>query len=365
MILRMRLAYGVLRRVFGQWITPPLAGAALTLLRLLVICGRGLDSLVSGRFRRAQLRSPVVIVGNPRTGTTFLQRYLVDHGVGCGQELWRMLYASLVVQFFVRPFLPILEIISPARHHSTVAHQTSLSSVETDDVSFLFRYFDGFFLYGFFLAFDDEERVDLFDPRLRDTTGRDFSWLEGCWRRSMVAHRSDRVVAKLFSLSARLPSFQARFPDAKVLYMARDPLSVLPSAMSLVTGVLDKKFGFWTLDEGLRNRYLERLYLALVDLMHRFHQDWEGGQIDREKVFIVRYDRMMSDFDGLMEDLLKFIDHPPDAAFRASIAEQAEKQRAHRSGHRYDLSKFGLTEDRIRADCAFLYQGLLAESATP
>ena len=111
-------------------------------------------------------------------------------------------------------------------------------------MSFLFRYFDGFFLYGFFLAFDDEERIDLFDPKLRDTTERDFAWLEACWKRSLVAHRSSRVVAKLFSLSPRLPQFQARFPDAKVLYMARDPLSVIPSAMSLVTGVLDKKFGF-------------------------------------------------------------------------------------------------------------------------
>ncbi len=364
MILRMRLAYGVLRRVFGQWLSPPFVAIALSLLRFSVICGQGLDRLFSGRLRQTELRSPVIIVGNPRTGTTFLQRFLVKNGIGCGQELWRMLYASLVIQFFVRPFLPLLEKISPARHHSTAAHQTSLSSVETDDVSFLFRYFDGFFLYGFFLAFDDEERVDLFDPRLRDTTGRDFTWLEACWKRSLVAHRADRVVAKLFSLSARLPAFQKRFPDAKVLYMARDPLSVIPSAMSLVTGVLDKKFGFWKLDADLRARYLERLYLALVDLMRRFTEDWEAGHIDRDKVFIVRYDRMMADFDGMMAELLQFIGHAPDSELVATIEAQAEKQRAYKSGHAYDLGRFGLDEARIREDCRFLYEGLLAGPAT-
>jgi hypothetical protein len=359
----MGLAYRVLRKVFGQWITPLFAGLGFSLLRLLVVMGQALDLVLSSRLRKTELRSPVVIVGNPRTGTTFLQRFLVDNGVGCGQELWRMLYASLVVQFFVRPFLPLLEKLSPARHHSTVAHKTSLVSVETDDVSFLFRYFDGFFLYGFFLAFDEEEHVDLFDPRLRDTTERDFRWLERCWRRSMVAHRSDRVVAKLFSLSPRLSRFQERFGDARVLYMVRDPLSVIPSAMSLVTGVLDKKFGFWSLDEGLRARYLERLYLALVDLMRRFHEDWEGGRIDRERVFIVRYDRMMADFDGLMEEMLTFIGHTPDESFKARIATQAEKQRAYRSGHAYDLSRFGLDEARIRQDCRFLYEGMLATPA--
>ena len=149
MVLRMKLAYRVIRRVFGQWIAPLFAGLGFTLLRLSVIVGQAIDRLLSGRLRKTELRSPIVIVGNPRTGTTFLQRYLVKSGVGCGQELWRMLYASLTLQVFVRPLLPLLEKISPARHHSTAAHKTSLSSVETDDVSFLFRYFDGFFLYAF------------------------------------------------------------------------------------------------------------------------------------------------------------------------------------------------------------------------
>ena len=38
-----------------------------------------------------------------------------------------------------------MEKISPAKHHSTDAHKTSLASIETDDVSLLFRFFDGFF----------------------------------------------------------------------------------------------------------------------------------------------------------------------------------------------------------------------------
>src|SRR5690606_40367065 len=53
-------------------------------------------------------------------------------------------------------------------------------------------------------------------------------------------------LAKLFSLSARLPQFLDRFPDAQILYMARDPLAIIPSTMSLVTGPLDRAFGFWS-----------------------------------------------------------------------------------------------------------------------
>ena len=104
----------------------------------------------------------------------------------------------------------------------------------------LFRYLDGFFLYGFFLSFDEEDRLPWFDPRVRDTSKRDFDWLDALWRRSLVLHKAERNIAKLFSFAVRLPQFLERFPEAQILYMARDPLSVIPSSMSLVIGVLDR-----------------------------------------------------------------------------------------------------------------------------
>ena len=37
----------------------------------------------------------------------------------------------------------------------------------------------------------------------------------------------------------------------------------------------------------------------------------------------------------------------------------AVKQRAYKSEHKYDLAKYGLTEEKIRKDCAFLYETFL------
>ena len=84
---------------------------------------------------------------------------------------------------------------------------------------------------------------------------------------------SDRTVGKLFSLSANLPEFLERFPDSKILYIIRDPLSVIPSGLSLVTSVLDKKFDFWKKPEEKRNHFINRLYEGLVQLLLRFHSD--------------------------------------------------------------------------------------------
>lgn len=354
-------AYGVVRRRFGAWFSPLLTSLLFVGLRLGVAIGQWCDWIFFRQLKRKKMASPIVIVGNPRTGTTFLQRFLHDSRVGVGQQLWRMLYPSLTLQWFIKPFLPVLEKISPARHHSTIAHDTSLTSVETDDVSVFFRYLDGFFLYGFILAHADEDLVDTVDVRYRDTSNRDFAWLNELWMRSATAQNADRVVAKLFSLGPRLPQFLSAFPEAKILYMVRDPVSVIPSGLSLVTGVLDKRFGFWSLSEEQCQRYCDRLYKALVELLRRFHDDWQSGKIDRTKVFIVKFPRLMNDFNGLMTEILKFVDHEASPALISRITDQAEKQRSYQSKHKYDLLKFGLTEDQIRSDCSFVYTTFLSD----
>ena len=222
-----------------------------------------------------------MIVGNPRSGTTFLHRYLVKNGIGTGSQLWQMLYPSIILQKLIKPFIPYLEKVSPTRYHTSDAHATSLQSVETDDVAIFFRYIDGFFLY------------------------------------------------------------------------------VKPSVLSLVTGVLDKRFGFWNLPAEKRQHFINCLYNGLVMLLLRFHEDWGNGSIDQSRVFIVRFDRIMTDFDNLMDEVLEFIDYIPSEVLKADIQKTAEKQRDFQSKHEYDLEKFGLTEEQIKSDCAPVYETFL------
>jgi|TARA_B110000438_G_scaffold61230_1_gene61513 hypothetical protein len=356
---RVTRAYLIVGKTFNIWITPLLTGILILLLRLTVFIGRSIDHLIFRSIRRP-LKNPIIIVGNPRSGTTFLHRFLIKQGIGTGSQLWQMIYPSVIIQKILKPFLPLMESISPARHHSTAAHKTSLDSIETDDVSLFFRYLDGFFFYGFLLTFDDEDLFPWVDPTIRDTSKRDFSWFESMWKRSLTSNNSDRYIGKLFSLSSNLPMFQKRFSDAKVLYMIRDPLSVIPSGLSLVTGVLDKKFNFWSLDDSIKQRFIDRLYKALVELLNRFHKDWENNKINKEKVLIVRFDSMMSNFEDLMDDILSFIDVEKNEVLLKAIEEAATQQRQYKSGHKYDLKKFGITEEQIKKDCANIYNTFLA-----
>ena len=329
-------------------------------MRSIVSIGLMLDRVFFPKLRKPKIIKPIIIVGNPRSGTTFLQRYLIKSGLGIGSELWQIIYPSRLLQKMIRPLLPLLEKISPARHHSTAAHKTSLSSVETDDVGLFFKYFDGFFLYGFILAFDNKDLFDFFDPKIRNTNKRDFNWFEIVWSR-IVFGKNKPYLGKLFSLSTSLPAFQKRFPDAKILYMIREPLNVIPSGLSLVTGVLDKRFGFWNLDKEIRDQYLLRLYNALIELLKRFHYDWVNNNIDKSKVLIVKYDKMMSNFDDLMNDILKFVDVEPSDELIKEIKKTTLDQKNYISEHKYDLKKFNLTEEKIKADCHFVYETFLVK----
>ena len=356
---RLNKAYLTIGHSFGIWISPIFSGLLIFILRLMISLGMFMDKIFYPSIRKRQITNPVVIVGNPRSGTTFLHRFLVKNKIGAGAQLWQLLYPSVLIQICIRPLLPILELISPTRHHSTEAHKTSLRSVETDDASILFRYFDGCFLYGFILSWAEEDLFEWFDPKIRDTSARDFNWLESIWNRVLKQSSNDKIIAKLFSISANLPRFMTRFPDAKILYMVRDPLSVIPSGLSLITGVLDKRFGFWDLPEDKRKRYIERLYKALVTLLIRFHDDWVNDRIDRSKVMIVRFDKMMENFDGLMSEIIKFLNCDPSEELLDTISQRSESQRKFKSKHLYDLEKFGLSSEQIRSDCSKIYETFL------
>lgn len=362
MFQRLKLIYQVLAGKFKVRVIPLFLVWGYLGLRLNVWFFMSLDNVFFPKLATTKVVKPIIIVGNPRTGTTFLQRWLVDNGFGVGQHLYRSLYPSIILQKLIRPFLPVMERFSPARFHNTAAHDTNLGSIETDDVTAFFRYLDGFFLYGFILAWHDDDLKPMVDPKVRDTSVRDFDWFEAVWRRNLVAQGGTRQIAKLFSTGPRTPAFLARFPDAHILYMVRDPLEVIPSTFSLVTGVLDKAFDYWKLPADLRDRYNERLYLACVDLFRYFHEDWTSGRIDKSRVMVVSYDRMMKDFDGLMAEMAVFFDMKPTPEQMAAIKKTADEQRAYESKHKYKLEKYGLDADRIRRDCAFVYDTWLPKS---
>ena len=68
---------------------------------------------------------------------------------------------------------------------------------------------------------------------------------------------------------------------------------------------------------------------------------------------------MMGDFDILMNNILDFLKVDKDDELIKEIKRTSEKQKRYQSRHKYNLEKFGLTENEIRTDCKKIYDTFL------
>lgn len=324
-----------------------------------LIIGQGIMRFVRRLFMfpvqlNPKQHNPIVIGGLPRTGTTFLQRFLHEQKIGKGQTLFAQLFPSPMLQKVLRPLVPVLERISPTRHHDPKIHKTGFMQVETDEAGLFFQQLDGFFLYAFFWALDDEEQLPYFDIRNRNETRRDFAWLSRCWSLN-TNNEVIRPLAKLFGIGAAIPEFLEYFPQGKIIYTARDPREVIPSTLSLLRTVLQERYDWNEISHDKQMRYYSRICDALIELMRRFHQAWEAEKIDRSRCLILPYELLKSDFDGVMNRICSFVGHDLSPSSLQAIHDISMKQKTRQSLHKYRLDDFGLDESGLIEKTSFFH----------
>ena len=104
---RIITVYLTLGRNFGIWISGLFLGFFILILRFIVSIFMFLDYVFFPSLINKKIKNPIVIVGNPRSGTTFLHRYLIKNGIGAGSQLWQLIYTSITLQKLIKPILPI------------------------------------------------------------------------------------------------------------------------------------------------------------------------------------------------------------------------------------------------------------------
>lgn len=298
--------------------------------------------------RSPPLEAPVFLVGAPRTGTTFLQRLLVELGVGQGLSLGRMWLPSNPVQALVGRRLGALDALGPGRFHAPEAHATGMAAVETEDAALLFRFLDGFLAYAFFGALGETERR--YDPADPVSTARDLDWLDLLWRGRALA-RPGRTVAKAASFGLRVRALAERYPDARFVLTLRDPCALIPSALSLVQGALQRRFPAFASQPALRARHTERLSAALVELLNRSAEEWQRDDFPRDRVHLCPYPRLVGALGPELDTMLDALGVPAGTIDTAARERAVQAQSRRRSAHRYSLEAFGLDAAVLRRAC--------------
>jgi hypothetical protein len=361
MLRHLRL-YRAITKTFGFWGRPLGAFLLLQVRQVISATTLGLDHLVYPRHRKQALDRPIFIIGNPRSGTTFLHRLLLGAGGMAAFELWEMLLPAITARKLLGRVVPRLDRLSPARYHPSDVHETSLRGVETDDVLWFFRTLDGPFAWAYFLAWQDtwgserSRREFGIDGVAARDEERFFGYHEACWRRNLTFKRCGRILVKTSMLTFRLDALLRRYPDCRLVYVIRDPVEVIPSAMSLLAGVLENGYDVWnrTREEDQR-RWLENLYAASCDMLRAFHDAHSAGRIPERNLCVVRYPDLLENLEPTIKRILDFIEVEPTPAFLQEVAEQAQRQRTYTSRHQHSPERFGLDPEHIRGDLGFVY----------
>ncbi|MBM75248.1 MAG: hypothetical protein CMK59_07590 [Proteobacteria bacterium] len=295
------------------------------------------------------LKEPIIIIGMPRTGTTFIHRWLHKNEVGVGRELWQILFPSRIQQWMIKPVLPFLESFSPTRHHPLSIHKSGLQEIEVDEAGILLHHFDGFFLYAFILAHAEDDLLNLVDPQMDSRLREDWRWYQQLWKED-----KSPVLAKIFGCGAQVPLLLELQPDARLIYTIRDPRESIPSTLSLLRAVLNARFGFSSLPKIKQQRYYRRITKSLLMLQRRFWTDWHEHRFDRDRVFLLEHRAVKLHFEEQIQELLSWLGVDVTEELKSSILLQAKSQTTFKSKHHYALEEFGLDPLELEAQAEWI-----------
>lgn len=344
-ILASCLAVRGARKALWIWLFLLPVYACFTRLTLLM------DRLFFPAYRRVQVKSPIFILGHPRSGTTFLQRLLTHTRDFAAFEAWEMMFPSLTVRTLIAPLVHRLAkrgrgVVIEAE----VGHQVQLTQVDEDEALFLHLLDTEMITAISPIGFVDRELERLLFHDQQPHEERAVRFFKDLWKRQLFYTGRARLISKI-TPALRTKTLIKVFPDARIIYLARSPLDVIPSFLSLYRNGIDRALGLDRLLEAHKRFFFERKYRVSVRYYTYMHQLIERHEIPDDQLLEITYDEQIRDLRGTIQKIVDFTRIEMSPALQARIDEMCTESPRHQREHtNYALEEFYLTEERIRSD---------------
>ena len=318
--------------------------------------GFALDRLLFPGYRKVKIVKPVFLMGFGRSGTTFLHRLLNEGGTFCAFEAWELAYPSITLRKLLRPLVEML-----VRRHKDVlqdpsmGHETRLRTIEEEELLFL-HILDTQFLERFTpLKFSREDFPELFFNDAAPHRHVSVKFFTGCLQRQIYYTGKGQVLAKANASLMRAGTLREHFPDAKFVYLVRNPIDAIASHLSQRRRVVLREMGP-DLDPVLLERYLRRRYTLNVEMYRYAHKLIVERILPPEAVIEVRYPELVHNLYNTLMTIIEFTGLEVDETLKAGWKRQSEAQATYERPHKNaPLSEFGLTEEQVRKDLQFVF----------
>ncbi len=322
-----------------------------------------LDEVFFPAYRKQEITAPVFIVGNFRSGSTLLQRLLArdpDHFTSMNiaeiyiaptltqRTFWKFI-ASIDRVLFGGRGRKWLQGRDRAWLDTIQMHKVGLFTPDEDE-GLLITIWSTMFLQFVFPVMDELPPYDHFDEQLPEPQRkRIMGFYRAIIRRHLYDAGGDRIyLAKSPAHSSRIDSIYEFFPDAHIIYLARNPLRLVPSALNFFKYI-------WTymgIPDGARRfqkaMFRQMKYWYLYPLQ-RFRD------YDSARYLVLRYNDFVADIQGTIEKLYAWMNLPLTEGFRRIVDQVIQANHAFESDNVYTLEELGLTRDLIREEFAEIF----------
>lgn len=339
------------------------------LLELTIWLGFLFDNIFFRGYRREGVHSPVFIIGNPRSGTTFLHRLMardVERFTTMG--MWEILFApsitlrkvvhgfsTLLVRLGISPHKQLNRIEGNWHEQAHAMHNISFSEPEEDD--YLLLHIWSALTTGLSSGLLKEAIPYVyFDTAIpRKERNRIMAFYKRCVQRHLYAQRRFKgteprgYLAKNPALCPKVDTLLEVFPGAKIIYLVRNPLEMIPSYVSMMD--------FSWRAVGVLNRDQ-----MLKDFIFEMAQHWYRYPIKRlekwpeDNYIIIKYDDLVKDPEHTVKKIYSRLGFEVSPSFGRVLRESAMNASHYKSRHKYLLEDMGLDRRRIFAEFRDIFE---------
>ncbi len=320
------------------------------------------DVLYSG-WKQTPLKQPVFIIGNPRSGTTFLHRIMANDEEHFFTFLtWELLFPAITQKRALRALARLDRFTGGAIEKKVrqkekeyfsdfnKIHRIGLFFPEEDD-KLLFHHCS-FHGLAWFFPFEEIKRYHKFDLELPEKEKKAIlTFYEQMLRRqAFYTGGRRRLLSKNPASSLKVQSLLERFPDCRIIYMVRNPLEVVPSTVNMAHAL-------WRRMAGVDQRtypYLEGVY-EVVRLF--YEHPLKVLDLQPEASYrLVRYEDLVREPTRVVKALYEWLDLKISLSFEQVLMAEEQRARRYASEHVYSLEDMAIAPSRIVEDLRFVFE---------
>lgn len=320
----------------------------------LIFVFRLLDEILFFGYRKTEIKNPVFIISNPRSGTTYMHRLM------CLDEdrfSYTLLYHTILPSI---TFIKIIQALGwvdqrigrPGRRFfdwlDKVAfggwsdvHPMGFNKSEEDEGMYFFLMFSPALglVCPFFDVFKDIQFPDKLDRKDRQPL---MNFYVNTVKRWMYCMGKDKVyLAKSVMSTGRLRMLLEEFPDARIIYLIRTPMKAVPSFASMFTAP-------WKLispDLPLNGKEGKSWCDLAIAYYAYFYE--QKNLIDPENFKTIRYTDLVKHPRDTVISIYKHFGIEITPNFQEQLEKITVRNRNYKSKHSYSLEEYGMTPEEV------------------